>query len=129
MTRLRIVLWIVAVSQLILGGLTLFAPAFFFELIGLATPPDDNRYIIGMLGARFLAYGIGFVVLARRTRPDLFWVWNMVAIQSVDLALGAFYTARGTLELATSAFPMVNATLFAVLLAAFAWPMRNTTAR
>lgn len=123
MNRLRIVLWVVAISQLALGALTLFVPAYFFDLIGLSTPPADNQYMLAMLGVRFLAYGVGLIVLARSANIELFWVWNMVAIQLIDLAAGAYYTANGTLTLSVSAFPMFNAALFAVLLTVFAWPL------
>lgn len=123
MNRLRIVLWVVAVSQLVLGALTLFVPSHFFDLIGLSTPPTDNQYMIAMLGARFLAYGFGLIVLARSTDINPFWIWNMVAIQLIDLAAGVYYTANGTLALSVSAFPMFNAALFAVLLTVFVWPL------
>ena len=119
MTRLRMVLWIVAFSQLVLGLLCVFAPSFFFTKIGLAPPPPDNGYMIGQLGARFLAYGIGLAVLARQEKPQTFWIWNMVAIQIADFLLGLYYTASGTLGLGVSAFPMFNAAAFAILLASF----------
>lgn len=124
MTRLRLVLWLVAISQLVLGTLTLFVPAQFFELIGLSTPPLDNRYMIGMLGARFLAFGVGLAVLARQDRPAVFWIWTMVGIQMLDLTLGLFYTATGGVALSSSAFPMFNAALFALLLSVFTWSYR-----
>ncbi|WP_339915416.1 hypothetical protein [uncultured Brevundimonas sp.] len=123
MNRLRIVLWMVAISQLVLGVLTLFVPAQFFDLIGLSTPPADNQYMLAMLGARFLAYGFGLIVLARSTEIKSFWIWNMVAVQLIDLAAGIYYTANDTLTLSVSAFPMFNAALFAALLTVFAWPL------
>lgn len=120
MSPLRVVLWISAASQLVLGGLTLFIPSTFFAMMGLSDPPPDNQYMLGMLGARFLVLGIGLAVLSGRPRPDLFWVWAMVAIQLIDLAVGIYYTAIGVLALSVSAFPMFNAVLLATSLAATA---------
>lgn len=116
MTRLKVLLWVVGISQIVLGALTLFAPTFFFETMGLSAPPADNTYMLGMLGARFLAYGLGMFWLARQAVPDLFWIRNMILIQLIDLGAGAFYLATGVIGLSVAAFPMFNATVFAVLL-------------
>jgi hypothetical protein len=97
-------------------GLTLFAPTFFFETMGLSAPPADNKYMLGMLAARFFAYGLGMFGLARQAVPDLFWIRNMILIQLIDLGAGAFYLATGVIGLSVAAFPMFNATVFAVLL-------------
>lgn len=119
MTKLRVILGVIAFSQFALGILCIFAANFFFTSIGLSAPPPNNNFMIGMLGARFLAYGFGLVVLARQNEPSRFWMWNMVGIQVIDLLLGLFYTVNGTLGLSTSAFPMFNAAAFAILLALF----------
>jgi len=116
MTYLRIVLWLIAISQIVLGALTLFAPALFFSAMGLSAPPTDTFYIVGMLAARFLAFGIVLVVLAGRKNVDPLWLQSMVVIQFVDLAAGVYYTASGVLPLTVSAFPMFNAILFSILL-------------
>lgn len=116
MTRLRILLWIVAVSQLVLGALTLLAPGFFFAWMGLSVPPADNDYMIGMLAARFIAYGIGMIWLARAATPDPFWIRNMVLVQLIDFSVGLFYVANGTIGVGVAAFPMFNAAVFAALL-------------
>ncbi|WP_332692948.1 hypothetical protein [Devosia sp.] len=116
MTYLRIVLWLIAISQIVLGALTLFAPALFFSAMGLSMPPTDTFYIVGMLAARFLAFGIVLVVLAGRKSVDPLWLQSMVVIQFVDLAAGLYYTASGVLPLTASAFPMFNAVLFSILL-------------
>jgi hypothetical protein len=69
-----------------------------------------------MLAARFLAYGVGMFYIARLADKQRFWINNMVLIQTVDLAVGIFYTASGTVALSLSAFPMFNAALFIILL-------------
>ncbi|MCB9994357.1 MAG: hypothetical protein H6873_11960 [Hyphomicrobiaceae bacterium] len=116
MRRLKILLWIIAISQLVLGALTLVAPATFFGWMGLTPPPADNNYMLGMLAARFFAYGIGMIWLTRQQEPALFWIRNMVFIQAIDFAVGAFYLATGAIGPATAAFPMFNAAIFGSLL-------------
>lgn len=118
MTYLRIVLWLIAISQLALGALTLFAPGYFFSAMGLTAPPADSFYLIGMLAARFLAFGMVLIVLARRPQVDALWLQATIGIQLIDLGVGLYYTTTGVLPLTVSAFPMFNAVLFSGLLLA-----------
>ncbi len=116
MSRLKILLLLIALSQLVLAVLTLFWPAAFFAWMGLQVPAPDNFYMIGMLGARFLAYGLGMIHLARSDAPSVFWIRNMALVQGIDLAVGLFYVATGVLTIGVAAFPMLNAAAFAILL-------------
>lgn len=116
MNRLKTLLYIVAVSQLALGALTLLAPGPFFAWMGLSVPPIDNNYMLGMLAARFLAYGTGMIWLARQAEPQRFWILNMVFIQAIDFAVGAYYVATGVIGPEVAAFPMINAAIFGGLL-------------
>lgn len=125
MTRLKILLWIVAASQLVLGALTLLAPGPFFAWMGLSVPPADNQYMLGMLAARFLAYGLGMAALARSHHPEPFWIRNMVLIQAIDFGAGVFYIATGVIGIEVAAVPMVNAAIFGVLL--WLWTPEQTT--
>jgi hypothetical protein len=125
---LKIVLWLVAVSQFALGALTLFVPTQFAGLMGLPLPPAGDGYLLGMLGARFVGYGIGLVWLARQIVPDRFWVRNMALVQLLDLVAGAAYVATGTVPLIAAAFPMFNAGLFASLLWIFSRPSSRPVA-
>ncbi|MBU1304892.1 MAG: hypothetical protein KKF33_05155 [Alphaproteobacteria bacterium] len=129
MTYLRTVLLLIAVSQLALGVLTLLAPAFFIQTMGLNAVPTDGFYLLGMLAARFLAIGVLLVVLARRQQVEPLWLQTMVGIQLVDLGVGLYYTATGILPLTVSAFPMFNAVLFSgLLLRALLRPQRPALA-
>lgn len=114
--KLKVVLRIIGVVQLILGVLYLLIPTRFLALQGLSTPGADNAYPLGMLAARFLAYGIGMFYIARDPEKNQFWINNMVLIQAVDLLAGIFYTATGVVSIANSVFPMFNAMVFIVLL-------------
>lgn len=124
MNKLKILLWIVAASQLILGALTLLIPATFFEMMGLTAPPADNNYMLGQLAARFFAYGIGMIYLARMINPSRFWIRNMVFIQFIDFSVGAFYLSTGTISLMTAGFPMFNAAWIGILL--WLWQPKGT---
>lgn len=119
MQRLKVLLRVIGVVQLVLGVAFLFAPAFFLETMGYSMPSPDLNYMFGMLAARFVAYGVGMFVIARMPERNIFWINNMILIQVIDLAAGLFYTSTGTVSLATSAFPMFNASLFIILL--FLW--------
>lgn len=116
MQKLKFLLRIIGIVQLILGLALLFVPSFFLEWMGLSTPLPDINYMLGMLSARFIAYGIGMFVIAKAPEKNIFWINNMILIQIIDLAVGVFYTLNGTLSLAISAFPMFNASLFIILL-------------
>jgi len=116
MKALKIVLYIVGVSQLVLGALLLFVPDVFVAWMGLSHTGTDIHYLFGMLSARFLAYGVGMFYIARDPMKNVFWIQNMIAIQVIDLGVGLFYTATGVLTLAVAGFPMFNAALFTVLL-------------
>jgi hypothetical protein len=119
MQKLKVLLRVIGVVQLVLGMAFLFAPALFLETMGYSTPSPDLNYMFGMLAARFVAYGVAMVVIARMPERNIFWINNMLLIQIIDLAVGLFYTFTGTVSLAISAFPMFNASLFIILL--FLW--------
>lgn len=116
MRKLNVLLFIIGAVQLVLGLLYLFLPLPFLGLMGLSTPGADIAYPLGMLAARFLAYGLGMFYIARAREKQVFWINNMILIQVVDLAVGIFYTVTGVVGLNHSAFPMFNATLFIILL-------------
>jgi len=114
--KLKVLLRVIGVVQLVLGVLYLFIPVRFLEMQGLSTPLADNAYPLGMLAARFLAYGVGMFFIANAPEKQLFWINNMILVQGLDLVVGIFYTATGIVNLSHSGFPMFNATLFIILL-------------
>jgi len=116
MKKLNVLLYLIGIVQLVLGLLYLFLPMQFLAMMGHSTPETDISYPLGMLAARFLAYGIGMIFIARAPEKQSFWINNMILIQMIDLAVGIFYTATGVIGLELSAFPMFNATLFIILL-------------
>ncbi len=95
--------------QIILGLAYLFAPAAFLHLIGHSAPAPDLFYPLGMLAARFIAYGVGFWIAGREPARHMLWIRLMAAVQAIDLGVGAYYTVLGVVPLSRSAFPMFNA--------------------
>lgn len=116
MQKLKVLLGVIGAVQLILGVALLLFPAYFLSWMSLSVPPTDLNYMLGMLSARFLAYGLGMFFVARAPEANVYWINNMILIQAIDLAVGLFYTLNGTLALETSAFPIFNATAFIALL-------------
>ena len=114
--KLKIMLMFVGVVQIILGVLYLVAPQLLLQWMGHSHPAADIQYPLGMLAARFLAYGVGMFVIARQPLQHKFWILNMIVIQLIDLAVGVIYTMNGSISLSLSGFPMFNASLIALLL-------------
>jgi hypothetical protein len=126
MKKLRILLRVVGVIQIVLGLFYLLAPAFFLEAIGHTVPADDLFYPLGMLAARFLVFGVVFIYIAQDPMQHRLWITAMIFIQLIDLAVGVFYTATGVVAISDSLFPMFNATWIAGLL--YFWRPRHETA-
>lgn len=116
MKKFQGLLIVIGVVQLVLGVGFLLFPSGLMGAMGLSVPAQDVNYMLGMLGARFVAYGLGLFWIARNPEENVFWIYNMLFIQVIDLAVGVVYTANGTVPLAVSAFPMFNATMFIILL-------------
>jgi hypothetical protein len=117
MKKLNYLLKLIGVIQIILGLAYLFAPALFLHAMGHSIPQPDIYYPLGMLAARFIAYGIALLVIANAPAQHMLWINFMILIQIIDLGVGVFYTATGVLPLTLSAFPMFNAAWIILLLA------------
>ena len=116
MRNLKILLKVVGAIQIVLGLAYLFTPATLLEAIGHTVPEDDIFYPLGMLAARFLAFGIAFIYISRDPIQHRLWISMMIIVQLIDLGVGVFYTATDAVSLSDSAFPMFNATWIAALL-------------
>lgn len=127
MKNLKGLLRLVGAIQIVLGLLYLFVPTFLLESIGHSVPEDDIFYPLGMLAARFLAFGVAFIYIARDPIQHRLWISLMIFIQLIDLTVGVFYTATDAVALSDSAFPMFNATWIAGLL--YLWRPRPEPVR
>lgn len=109
-------LYFIGVIQIILGIFHLFFPELFLKNTGHTIPEADIYYPLAMLAARFIAYGIAFIFIAKEPLKHILWIKFMILIQLIDLGAGVFYTATGIVNITNSAFPMFNATWIIILL-------------
>lgn len=116
MRKLKYLMTVVGAIQLILGVLYLLAPHQMLAWMGHSAIANDIAYPLGMLAARFLGYGALLILAARNPERHRPLILGMVAIQLIDLGVGAFYTLNGTVTISLSAFPMFNAFWIALLL-------------
>ena len=123
MKKLKVLLIVVGVIQMILGLAYLVAPAAVLASMGHSAIARDIAYPLGMLSARFIVYGILLMVASRDPARHKLLITGMVGIQLIDLAVGLFYTFGGAVPLGVSAFPMFNALWIATLL----WLWRPST--
>jgi hypothetical protein len=117
---------VVGSVQLVLGLAYLFAPGAILASMGHSVPASDLYYPLGMLAARFIAYGLGFWLISRQAGQHLLWVALMALIQAIDLGVGVYYTTVGAVPWQLSAFPMFNAVWIGLVCALWALRQRRT---
>ncbi len=100
---------VVGSVQLALGAAYLLIPGIVLQQMGHSAAAPDLYYPLGMLAARFVAYGLGFWIISRCAKEHALWVALMGLIQAIDLGVGIVYTATGVVPWQLSAFPMFNA--------------------
>lgn len=100
---------VVGAVQVLLGLSYLFFPTELLRQMGHSVPALDLNYPLGMLAARFLAYGAGFWLVSRQPGRHALWIALMAWIQAIDFGVGAFYTVTGVVPWQLSVFPMFNA--------------------
>ncbi len=125
MKKMTYLLYVVGAIQIILGVFHLFLPELFLKSTGHSIPQADIYYPLAMLAARFIAYGIALIYIAKDPLKYILWIQFMILIQFIDLGAGIFYTMNGTVNITDSAFPMFNATWIIVLL--FLWMPKQSS--
>ena len=116
MKKITYLLYLVGTIQIVLGIFHLFLPELFLKNTGHSIPEADIYYPLAMLAARFIAFGIALIYIAKEPLKYILWIQFMVLIQVIDLGAGVFYTMMGIVNIADSAFPMFNATWIILLL-------------
>lgn len=99
-TILKVTAYAIAVSQFALGLAYLLVPARFNDLLGLDTAPDWTDWPLQLSGARFLAFGFGMLLVARRPLAHRSWILAMILVQALDWLATVANLARGTVTLA-----------------------------
>lgn len=127
MKKLNYLLKLIGTIQIILGMAYLFAPALSLHSMGHSIPQPDIYYPLGMLAARFIAFGIALLIISSSPAQHVLWINVMILIQVIDLAVGIFYTSIAVIPLSLSAFPMFNATWIILLLVM--WRPENQAAK
>ncbi len=131
MTTLRITLWVIGGFQLVLGAAFLLSPSGTAELLGLQPPaPASASWLIAMMAARFLGYGVGMIVAARNPAAHRLWIDTMIGIQTIDWTATMIYLLRGDLTLSQVSTAAVMPIVFvAVLVWGRLVPMRSGAVR
>ena len=111
----RFALRLIALIQIALGLTYLIAPAAFLSTMGHSPLPTDLAYPLGMLAARFLAYGAGLWIISKQPEQHTLWIRLMAIIQIIDFGAGLYYTLNHSISWSHSAFPMFNAAWIALV--------------
>ena len=125
MKKLTWLLRVVGIIQIVLGLSYLFMPDLFLQAMGHSLPQADIHYPLAMLAARFIAYGIALLYIAKAPAQYRLWIHIMILIQVIDLAAGVAFTLMNVVPLSLSGFPMFNAVWIIALL----WLWRPQVAR
>lgn len=100
MPQLRFMLRFVGVVQLFFGALFTCWPTGAATIFGLSpAAPDWANWLLIMLGARFLGYGIGTLAAAREPAANLSWINTMIAVQVIDWLATLGYLIAGSVTL------------------------------
>ena len=90
----------IAVVQLALGLGFALAPEATASWLGLAPAPGWANWLLGMMAARFLAFGYGMWVAAQHPEQARLWIGSMVFVQAVDWLVTVKYLYLGAVTLA-----------------------------
>ena len=96
---LRATLWFIALVQIVLGAGFLAAPELTAQRLGLSLAPGWANWLLGMMAARFLAFGYGMFLAARDPVAARPWITAMIAVQAIDWLVTLKYLALGAVTL------------------------------
>jgi hypothetical protein len=114
----------IALVQLVLGFAYTFAPAAFNAALGLSGAPDWTGWPFGMMGARFIAFGFGMVLVFLNPMGNRSWVQAMIGVQTIDWLATMYYVGTGVVTLNQVASASFLPVLFIIALVVF-YPRQN----
>lgn len=91
---------LIAIVQFVLGLGFALAPEASAHWLGLSPAPGWANWLLGMMAARFLAFGYGMWWAAARPAQARLWIQCMVFVQAVDWLVTLKYLALGVVTLA-----------------------------
>jgi hypothetical protein len=105
---LRALLMVIGAVQLVLGTAFLIVPGATERLLGLSpSAPTWANWLLAMMAARCLGYGVGMFVAAQAPHRHRAWIYTMVGVQAIDWIATMAYLIPGDLGLSqvgTAAF-------------------------
>lgn len=90
----------IALVQFVLGLAYLFAPEAFNASVGLAGAPAWTAWPFAMMGARFIFFGFGMVLVFLNPVANRAWIQAMIGVQAIDWLATMTYVASGVVSLA-----------------------------
>lgn len=104
-TVLRLTAYVIAISQFVLGAAYLFGAERFNDLLDLSDAPSWTQWPFATLGARYLAFGFGMVLVARNPTAHRSWIQAMILVQAIDwlATIASLSTGIVTLQQVTTA--------------------------
>lgn len=106
----------IAIVQVVLGLGFSLAPESTAALLGLTPAPGWANWLLGMMAARFLAFGYGMWMAARAPEQAHRWIGCMVFIQAVDWLVTVKYLYQGAVTLAQVSTASFLPLIFIVML-------------
>ncbi len=81
---LKATAYAIAIVQIVLGAAYLFGAERLHDLLGLSAAPSWTQWPLAMMGARFLAFGFGMLLVARNPIGHRSWIQAMIVVQAID---------------------------------------------
>ncbi len=104
---LKVTLIVFAIVSFILGGMMLIFPDQTGALFNFPEFPKEVRYLVGLLGGLFVAFGVGYVLAARDPARHRTWVQVALVALALHLVTAIYYLLRGTISWDIATVPVI----------------------
>lgn len=113
---LKVTLIVAAIVSFIFGVMFLIIPDWTGALFNFPEFPQEVRYMLGMWGAVYIAFGVGFVLAARDPARHRTWVQAGVVSYALSLVMTIYYLLRGTIGWDIATVPFIIQIVFLIAL-------------